>query len=103
MLARTIAVLLVVSLVLAASSSGQERKTDGPPDAVDPKLIVRERYSMDPPHFSKDPAVKVDYDIVYVRAPHDKFIWPDVGAPTLVEPGADLMLLRPDSSQELLV
>src|SRR5262245_36648962 len=72
-------------------------------DAVQKELIVRDRYAMDPPHFSKDRDVKLDYDIVYVRAPLGKFVWPDVGAPTLMEPGADLMLLRPDGTEEVLV
>ena len=74
-----------------------------PGDDVRPESIVRKRYGMTPPHFSKDPSVKIDYDIVYVRAPHNTFIFPDVGAPTLVEPGADLMLLHPDGKEELLV
>src|SRR5438132_548864 len=88
-------VLLLGSLsTLAAPGTG---------DAVRPELIVRERYSMDPPHFSKDPAVNIDYDIVYVRAPLGKFVWPDVGAPTLMEPGGDLMLLHPDGKEEVLV
>ena len=72
-------------------------------DAVQPELIVRDQYNMQPPHFSKDAAVKIDYDIVYVRAPHGKYVWPDVGAPILMEPGADLMLLHPDGRDELLV
>src|SRR6516162_7857170 len=72
-------------------------------DTVDPKLIVKDRYRMNPPHFSEDAAVKIDYDIVYVRAPLGKYVWPDVGAPVLMEPGADLMLLRPDGKQEVLV
>ncbi|MBI3823612.1 MAG: hypothetical protein HY289_13160 [Planctomycetes bacterium] len=74
-----------------------------PADDVKTEAIVRQRYAMDPPHHSKDPAVKIDYDIVYVRAPRNAFVYPDVGTPTLVEPGADLMLLHPDGSEELLV
>jgi hypothetical protein len=72
-------------------------------DAVRQELIVRERYNMEPPHFSKDATLKIDYDIVYVRAPLHKYVWPDVGAPVLVEPGADLMLLHPDGKEELLI
>jgi hypothetical protein len=74
-----------------------------PTDNVTTESIVRKRYTMDPPHHSKDPAVKIDYDIVYVRAPRNAFVYPDVGTPTLVEPGADLMLLHPDGSEEVLV
>lgn len=72
-------------------------------DDVQPGLIIRDNFNMDPPHFSRDPAVKIDYDIVYVRAPLGKYVWPDVGTPTLMEPGGDLMLLHPDGKEELLV
>jgi hypothetical protein len=71
--------------------------------AAEPDPIIRDRYAMDPPHFSKDSSVKIDYDIVYVRAPLGKYVWPDVGAPTLMEPGCDLMLLHPDGKEEVLV
>jgi hypothetical protein len=96
---------LAASIVagLAAACFAWAAADDAPPDAVRPELIVRDRYAMDPPHFSKDSSVKIDYDIVYVRALHHRFVWPDVGAPTLVEPGADLMLLHPDGKQERLV
>src|SRR5262245_46544625 len=71
--------------------------------SAEPDPIIRDRYAMDPPHFSKDASVKLAYDIVYVRAPLGKYVWPDVGAPTLMEPGCDLMLLHPDGKEELLV
>jgi hypothetical protein len=86
--------------VLAAQQPGLATEHD---DAVRSELIVREHYDMNAVHFFKDPSVKIDYDIVYVRAPHERFIFPDVGAPTLVEPGADLMLLHADGSEEILV
>ncbi|MBA4062953.1 MAG: hypothetical protein C0501_04455 [Isosphaera sp.] len=60
------------------------------------------------PHVSTDKAVKLDYDIVYVRAPragdktHKRF-FTDFSAPVTMEPGADLMLLHPDGTEELLV
>ena len=51
-------------------------------------------------------SVPVDYDIVYVRAPRygDQGFtrWPEVFNPVHMEPGADLMLLKPDGSEELL-
>ncbi|MGE3803436.1 MAG: hypothetical protein AB7K24_02050 [Gemmataceae bacterium] len=72
-------------------------------DAVRPELILRDRYDIQPIHVAKDKDLKIDYDIVYVRAPLGKFVWPDVGAPTLMEPGADLMLLHPDGKEEVLV
>src|SRR4029078_226846 len=95
---RNLAVLLL-ALATVTPAVAQELASD----AVDPKLIVKERYDMNTPHFSKDATVKIDYDIVYVRAPLMKYVWPDVGAPVLMEPGADLMLLKPDGRQEVLV
>jgi hypothetical protein len=53
-------------------------------------------------------SVKYDYDIVYVRARragdkvHKRF-YTDIATPVTLEPGADLMLLHPDGSEELLV
>jgi hypothetical protein len=59
------------------------------------------------PHISTDRAVKYDYDIVYVRAPRhgdeQRGKWAEFSDPTRMEPGADLMLLHPDGSEEVLV
>ncbi|MEO8461184.1 MAG: hypothetical protein ABI451_11705 [Dokdonella sp.] len=48
-----------------------------------------------------------DYDIVYVRQARfgdsTNTIWPDVFHPARLDPGADLMLLHPDGSEEVLV
>lgn len=50
---------------------------------------------------------QVDYDIVYVRQPRlgDQTFtwWPEVFHPARLDPGADLMLLHPDGSEEVLV
>src|SRR5262245_22856359 len=60
------------------------------------------------PHVSTDPDVKLDYDIVYVRAKragdtvHKRF-FTDFSQPVTMEPGADLMLLHPDGTEERLV
>ena len=70
--------------------------------------------NLDPPHVSTDKAVKYDYDIVYVRLPRKGFrapdskkfespIWAQAGVPLQMHPGADLMLLHPDGSEEALV
>lgn len=52
-------------------------------------------------------AQPVSYDIVYVRQPRfgDEVntTWPEVFHPARIDPGADLMLLHPDGSEELLV
>ena len=49
----------------------------------------------------------VDYDVVYVRQPRygdtTSTIWPEVFHPARAEPGADLMLLHPDGSEDVLV
>jgi len=49
----------------------------------------------------------VDYDIVYVRQPrygdNANTTWPEVAHPARADPGADLMLLHPDGSEEVLV
>jgi len=54
-----------------------------------------------------DPAAAVSYDIVYVRQARfgdtANTIWPEVFHPASIDPGADLMLLHPDGSEEVLV
>ncbi|HEX4952334.1 MAG TPA: hypothetical protein VF017_02915 [Thermoanaerobaculia bacterium] len=53
------------------------------------------------------PVLALDYDLVYVRQPRygdlDETIWPEVFHPGRLDPGADLMLLHPDGSEEVLV
>ena len=50
---------------------------------------------------------QVDYDIVYVRQVRFgdmvNTTWPEVFHPARLDPGADLMLLHPDGSEEILV
>ena len=64
--------------------------------------------NVDVPHISTDASVKYDYDIVYVRAQragddlHKRF-FADFSQPVTMEPGADLMLLHPNGSEQLLV
>ena len=52
-------------------------------------------------------AMAVDYDVVYVRQPRfgdfQNTIWPEIFHPGRIDPGADLMLLHPDGSEEVLV
>ena len=60
------------------------------------------------PRIATDLSVRYDYDIAYVRAPragdekHKRF-YTDFSQPVTMEPGADLMLLHPDGTEELLV
>lgn len=49
----------------------------------------------------------LNYDIIYVRQPRNgddnNTTWPEVFHPARLDPGADLMLLHPDGSEEILV
>jgi hypothetical protein len=95
---RTLAVaFLPLALAIAIAAEGRF-----PPEKVDPH----------PKPLASDPSVKIDYDIVYVRAP--RFIkgadgkqrpsaWPEIGHPTNINAGYDLMLLHPDGKEEVLV
>ena len=70
--------------------------------------LFTQKLNVNPPPIKEDPSVKYDYDIVYVRARragdkiHKRF-YADFSQPVTMEPGADLMLLHPDGSEELLV
>src|SRR5262245_9712219 len=77
-----------------------------------PALQQKDRRYLDPidvkvPHISTDKSVKFDYPIVYVRAPRfgdrTNSRWAEVGHPTHLDAGADLMLLQPDGKEEVLV
>jgi Hydrazine synthase alpha subunit middle domain len=64
------------------------------------------RLNLDPPHISTDHTIKYDYDILYVRILRDgpkPKVWAQAGVPLQMNPGADLMLLHPDGSEEVLV
>lgn len=60
-----------------------------------------------PKPVASDPAVAIDYDIVYVRMPRKGDAvgtsWAEIANPTYSDPGADLMLLHPDGTEEVLV
>ncbi|MFG0317217.1 MAG: putative Ig domain-containing protein [Planctomycetota bacterium JB042] len=59
------------------------------------------------PDLAAGPKTKVDFDIVYVRQPrygaHENTHWPEVADPARLEPGADLVLLRANGKEEVLV
>src|SRR5262245_19415474 len=87
-------------LVAVCGVTAAEKKF--PPAKLDPH----------PRPIQSDPSVKIDYDIVYVRAP--RFVqggngkkrpsaWPEIAHPTNIDPGYDLMVLHPDGTEELLV
>lgn len=93
--ARLAAFLSLSALLAVAAPRAEERLFTG-------------KLKTDVPHVSTDPGVKVDYDIVYVRARRDgdkvhKRYYADIATPVTMEPGADLMLLKADGTEELLV
>lgn len=57
--------------------------------------------------FTAEMFAAVNYDIVYVRQPrfgdNQNTTWPEVFHPARLDPGADLMLLHPDGTEEVLV
>lgn len=89
--------LIFATGVIVLSAIGQEKG----PKFLDP-------IDVNVPHISTDKDIKLDYDIVYVRAKragdkvHKRF-FTDFSSPVTMEPGADLMLLHPDGKEELLV
>jgi len=90
----TIATICV--LVIAANlSAAQNRK---------PPVVPM---NINPPAIASDKSVRYDYDIIYIRgtrrADGHEARWAEFSNPTNMENGADLMLLHPDGSEEVLV
>jgi hypothetical protein len=63
--------------------------------------------NVNPRPVTSDKTVKLDYDIVYVRAPRKGDAvgtnWAEISNPVFMDAGADLMLLHPDGTEEVLV
>jgi hypothetical protein len=91
-LVRVAAFFLLCAVIPLAAVSGR---------AADREDLHLGTINVEVPHVSSDPSVRLDYDIVYVRAPragdrvHKRF-YTDFSQPVTMEPGADLMLLHPD-------
>src|SRR4051812_32384998 len=72
-----------------------------------PPADVSGPINVSPRPVASDPSVKLDYDIVYVRAPRKGDAvgtnWPEIANPVFMDSGADLMLLHPDGGEEVLV
>src|SRR5262249_15059139 len=89
--------LVVSALLLGAVCLAQKPK----------ERLYLDPIGLDVPHVSTDKSVKLDYPIVYVRAPRKnpdgRSRWAEVGDPRTMEPGSDLMLLHPDGKEEVLV
>jgi hypothetical protein len=66
---------------------------------------VPKEINLSPPSIATDPSVKYDYPIVYVRLLRQQKtkVWAQAGVPLAMNQGADLMLLRPDGREEVLV
>jgi outer membrane protein assembly factor BamB len=76
--------------------------------AQDREPLFPDPIQVEVPHISTDKTVTYDYDIVYVRADRagdekHKRYYTDFSQPVTMEPGADLMLLHPDGTEEVLV
>jgi hypothetical protein len=91
-----------VGVAVALTAAVAAERPDYPPTKIDPQ----------PKPIASDPSVKIDYDIVSVRAP--RFVpgrdgkprpsaWPEIAHPTNINAGYDLMLLHPDGKEEVLV
>ena len=88
------ALFALIPLVLVPLALAQPPRGTAPID-VEPKPIT------------SDKSVKLDYDIVYVRMPRKGddvgTNWPEISNPVFMDAGADLMLLHPNGTEELLV
>ena len=95
-MARRLVLLALAGSLVVSLAGARPPSTDiaGPID-VAPKPIAT------------DKTVKYDYDIVYVRAPRKGDAvgtnWTEISNPVIMDAGADLMLLHPDGSEEVLV
>lgn len=93
---RSVVVLVLLSFAAPSSWSQESEK------------LFTSKLELEPKPIHSDPSVRYDYDIVYVRAQragdkvHKRF-FTDFSQPVTMEPGADLMLLHPDGSEEQLV
>jgi hypothetical protein len=78
-----------------------------PAGKSDKEKLYLEDINVSPPPIAQDKSVKYDFDIVYVRAlrlgDKERTLWTEVEHPALTDAGADLMLLHPDGSEEVLV
>src|SRR5579864_9062374 len=94
---RWLAFACVIAALVGFPAVGQQKKEELFLDPIDAKV----------PHISTDKSVKYDYDIVYVRTPRkgDKAgsTWTEIAHPAIMDAQGDLMLLRPDGKEEVLV
>jgi hypothetical protein len=100
---------LAACLLLAALGTGltYAQKPAGKKPVKPEEQLFLGPINVEVPQISTDKMVRYDYDIVYVRAPRKgdkgRTQWTEIAHPALMDPGADLMLLHPDGSEERLV
>jgi hypothetical protein len=96
MTSRTTILATLLAIGFQLSVVAQDRNLRFP-DPIDLKV----------PHVTTDKSVTYDFDIAYVRAPRKGndvgSKWAEIAHPVQMDPGADLMLLHPDGSEEVLV
>jgi hypothetical protein len=72
-----------------------------------PLLLAALAEAQTPAQLPKPLPAPLPYDVVYVRAPrfgdNQNTTWAEIFHPAMLDPGADLMLLHPDGSEEVLV
>jgi hypothetical protein len=91
---RNVAVVVFALVTVSLAAPAAQKEAPKPLD-VNPKPL------------RSDTSVKVDYDIVYVRTPRkddkSQSLWAEIFQPDLMDSGGDLVLLRPDGSEDVLV
>jgi hypothetical protein len=98
---------LIALLTAACASLALAQRSAPPRPAPAKERLYLDPINVNPRPISADKSVHHDYDIVYVRAPRrgdkGRTVWTEIAHPALMDAGADLMLLHPDGSEELLV
>lgn len=110
-----IALFIVVSPLIVGRGDSYFAMAEEPLAYPPTEKQIRERYEktwlepikLNVPAIASDASIQYDYSIVYVRAPRygdeGKTTWTEVSHPHRMDPGADLVLLRPDGREEVLV
>ncbi len=93
----------LLAIALTALTAPITSAAEAPQEQLYPDPI-----NVHPKPIHEDPDVKYDYDIVYIRAHRagdhvQKEFYAEIARPVFLQPGADLMLLHPDGSEEVLV
>ena len=98
------AILVLAVMVLALAPGARARPNPGATTGAPRPPVMAAPRAPDAAHQASP---VVPYDIVYVRQPRygdsTNTTWPEVFHPARIDPGADLMLLHPDGSEERLL